>query len=323
MLHSTLSNIEHHLGKETIDAFICCASYESRCLSIAKNLLLPKDAHAVIFVNRDFLSVAKDNLKSLEGIFERHHKSYEVYQLDTCNPLFTSDQIVKGFTDLLKTKDVRRFVIDVTSFTRESLLIMLKYFHYFKPEGVIVDLVYSNAKEYSVGDSVEKKWLSSGHKEVRSVLGYPGLLLPSKQNHLIVLVGFENDRALTLVHECEPAKITLGIPDETEWPTSPHQDTNIDRLLRLKNVVGKVNDFTFRGYDAKATKSSIQKIINQDHKYNTIIAPMNTKISTIGAAMVALEDENLQICYSQADAYNIANYSEPGDHFFCLRFLPG
>ena len=42
---------------------------------------------------------------------------------------------------------------------------------------------------------------------------------------------------------------------------------------------------------------------------------MNTKISTLGAAMVALEDESIQVCYAQADVYNANNYSTPGGTF--------
>ena len=313
MQHSTLKSIEDHLGPEPIDVFICCASFEERSQSIAASLSVSKVRHAVIFVNRDYLSVAKGNLACLERIFDGRHGTYE---LDTDNPLFTADRVVEGLACLSPERGVRRVIVDVTSFTRESMLIMLRYLHDCRPEGASVEFLYANAKEYSVGDSAEKKWLSLGHKEVRSVLGYSGLLLPSKQNHLIVLVGFEDERALTLVYECEPAKITLGIADESEWATGPHQDTNVDRLRRLKNVVGEVNEFTFSGYDARATKRSIQAIIEQNQTFNTIIAPMNTKISTIGAAMVALEDEGVQICYSQADVYNTSSYSLAGKHFF-------
>ena len=99
---------------------------------------------------------------------------------------------------------------------------------------------------------------------------------------------------------------------------APHQDTNVDRLKRLKNVVGEVEEFTFSGYDARATKVAIQSIVERNRSFNTIIAPMNTKISTIGAAMVALEDDTVHVCYSQADVYNVANYSKPGEHFFHL-----
>lgn len=46
---------------------------------------------------------------------------------------------------------------------------------------------------------------------------------------------------------------------------------------------------------------------------NVIIAPMNNKISTVGAAIVALERQDIQLCYAPATYYNTVNYSTAGD----------
>lgn len=319
MIHSDeLVNVRRQLEPDPIDVFVCCAGYEERSLSIPRNLGESDVEHPVIFVNRDYLHlpVAKQHLDELRSVFPDRQCTYE---LDTGEPIFTADRIVEALSPVLDCEKKRRIVVDITSFTRESMLILLRYLFSRRQESKSIEFLYANAGEYSVGDSVENKWLSRGHKEVRSVIGYSGVLVPSKQTHLIVLVGFEDERALTLVHECEPAKISLGIADESDWATAPHQDTNVDRLTRIKNMVGMVEEFTFSGYDARSTKLSIQSIIERSQSFNTIIAPMNTKISTIGAAMVALENEIVQVCYSQADKYNISGYSRPGKHFFHLN----
>ncbi len=38
--------------------------------------------------------------------------------------------------------------------------------------------------------------------------------------------------------------------------------------------------------------------------YNIVIAPMNKKISTIGAALLPLENTDIQLCYVPARYYN-------------------
>ena len=43
--------------------------------------------------------------------------------------------------------------------------------------------------------NLEAKWLSRGIGEVRSILGYSGTLKPSRSNLLIVIVGYEYERA--------------------------------------------------------------------------------------------------------------------------------
>ena len=315
MLQRELKDIDQSLSGAPVDLFVCCASFEERSVSIASNMLSTRIRKAVIFVNRDYFEVARHNLERLKGIFSEVGRSYK---LDTSDPVFTADQMVKALSGVLGKGGTRRIVVDITSFTRESMLMLLRYLYSHKSAENSVEFVYANASEYSVGDSVERKWLSRGHREVRSVLGYSGVLIPSKQTHLIVLVGFEDERALTLVQVCEPAKITLGIADEAEWATVPHQDTNLHRLTSLKNMVGEVEDFTFSGYDALKTKETVQSIVKRNKQYNTMIAPMNTKISTIGVGMAALEDDTVQVCYSQANIYNVEGYSTPGEYFFHL-----
>ena len=123
--------------------------------------------------------------------------------------------------------------------------------------------------------------------------------------------------ALSLIEEWDPAKISLGIGDENQWATRGHQLANQHRLDRLQRVVDSVNKkFVFNGYDAKETKDAIHKLVQNSQDYNNILAPMNTKISTICAGIVAIEDESIQLCYVQPNVYNTDKYSTPGDYFF-------
>ena len=315
MHHSTLFELDGYLGTRPIDAYICCASFEERSKSIATHLNGNSVRWSWICFNRDYADLAAKNLDALQGFFPENHTLVE---LDTTNPLLTADRISSSLSELRSSDCEKRILIDVTAFTRESLLILVKFLFDGRNQGHTIEFVYANASEYSIGDSTEEKWLSKGNREVRSVLGYPGVLVPSRQSHLIVLVGFEDERALSLIYECEPSRISLGVGNDREWATSPHQDTNVARLKRLKNMVGAVEEFKFTGYDARDTKRTIKEIVEKGSGYNTVIAAMNTKISTLGAAMVALENQNVQMCYAQANIYNARNYSAPGQHFFHL-----
>lgn len=309
-----LSALNDYLGRRRIDALLCCASFEERCRVIPETVEVDKISHLWVSFNREFERLSKPNLEALES---RYQGSCTVMELGINDPIVTADCFANHLEELCRISSAR-IVVDITSFTRESLLILIKFLSERMSEGQSLEFLYLRAKEYSVGDPPQHKWLSKGNREVRSVLGFPGAMVPSRGNHLIVLVGFEDERALSVVRECEPSLISLGVGDETEWATAPHQDTNITRLRRLQSMLGRVNVFAFRGYDANSTKRTVQGLIETKQAYNTILAPMNTKISTLGAAMVALEDESIQVCYAQADVYNTKNYSAPGEHFFHL-----
>ena len=314
MYSGELGALNEYLGKRRIDALLCCASFEERCRVIPEAMEVDKISHIWVSFNREFERLSQPNLEALKN---RYRGCCTVMELDATNPIVTADSFAKHLEELCRIPSAR-IVVDITSFTRESLLILIKFLSERLSEDQALEFLYLRAKEYSVGDAPQHKWLSKGNREVRSVLGFPGAMVPSRGNHLIVLVGFEDERALSVVRECEPSLISLGVGDETEWATAPHQATNITRLRRLQSMLGAVRVFEFRGYDAKSTKRTVQELIESEHAYNTVLAPMNTKISTLGAAMVALEDESIQVCYAQADVYNTRNYSSPGEHFFHL-----
>ena len=114
--------------------------------------------------------------------------------------------------------------------------------------------------------------------------------------------------------------MSIGYGDRSEVSTGPHQVTNDTKVERIRSVLGSVEVFVFSCYDAPSAEEAIRKIVREHDQYNTIVAPMNTKISTLGAARAALRDESIQVCYAQADIYNYRNYSRPGDSYYHQRF---
>ena len=319
-INKQLSKLNSTLIDAPIDVFICSASYEDRCKSITHNLGDVQIERSIVAYNNNFLPLVQKNLTYLsKTLIERTGKDRLLeLALDTNKPIWTADHIVQIVGSAVM-EGAHRFVIDATTFTRESLLILVRFLKQSLKTSDSVQFLYAPAKEYSIGTQYEDKWLSRGIREVRSVLGYPGDFLPSRQTHLIILVGFEDDRAISLIRECEPALISLGLGDRAEAGTGPHQSTNEHRFARLKSSLDSASDFVFKGYDAEATRKILKERVSAAPDMNTIIAPMNTKISTLAAAALALENKSIQICYAQANIYNYSRYSSPDDNFYLFR----
>ena len=302
--------------QEPVDLFICSASFERRCLSIAEHLDESRIGHVLIAHNQRFRDVVDANLQFLQ---ERFLGKESTLVVDSADPVLTANNVVESIREQGR-KSTQRVLIDITAFTHETLLILLRVCSYEFDESSVVDFLYAPASEYSIGDEPGDKWLSKGISEVRSVIGYPGAFAPSRDTHLIVLAGFEDYRALSLIQELEPSLVSIGYGDRSEVGTGPHQVTNETKVERIRSVLGSVEDFIFSCYDALSAEKTIRKIVREHVQYNTIVAPMNTKISTLGAARVALRDESIQICYAQADIYNYRKYSRPGDDYYHQRF---
>lgn len=268
--------------------------------------------HCVLAYNEDYYSVLSENLGRLRRLFCR----VTVCKMRTNDPLRTADEIVRSVDSAwpkqCATKPIR-VAIDITTFTRESLLMLMKYVWSKMGEGHRLSLYYSHAQEYSVGVDGSSKWLSSGIREVRSILGYPGKFLPSRRNHLILMTGFEDARALRLVSEWEPSLLSLGVADSAELHTAEHQRINEERMRRVHNIFGPVRYFSFSAYDPTRARKALEAQTGLGNDMNTLVAPMNTKISTVGAGLMALHNPEVQLCYAQAELYNDRAYSVPGD----------
>ena len=78
-------------------------------------------------------------------------------------------------------------------------------------------------------------------------------------------------------------------------------------------------DFEFSCRDLEKTIETIKDIITQNPKANYILVPLNTKLSTISTAIVALENPQIQLCYAVPEIYNYENYSSPGENITIIE----
>lgn len=296
------------------DVFMCCASFESRSQSAPAQLEGMNFARALVCANQNFPKVFRQDARQL---MSRFGAAAELVPLSTDDPLRTADSLRDAVDSALKM-NLKRFLVDITTFTHESLLILLRIFQLREIESP--EFVYTTAKEYSIGDPDEKKWLSKGIGDVRSVLGYPGNALPSRRVHLIIMAGFEADRAERLLQEYEPTELSLGVGDPDYSISPDHYRANKVFHGRLAEKYARVREFTFSCTDPEQTRDVLREQRLAFPEHNTIIAPLNTKISTVGAGMLALRDKSIQLCYATAHRYNQARYSTPGDdcYYFSL-----
>jgi hypothetical protein len=310
-----LQDIDELIGIGPIDVFFCCSGFEDRSsilpVAVSKRLV----ERVYVACHQDY---EEQSIPSMEKIKNAFRDNAKIFETNTSNPLLTADRL----SELVQQTFVgapKKVVIDITAFTREALVMFIRLLRNFKRKSDLCQLIYLGAREYSVGDPKPEKWLSKGIREVRSVLGFAGEIYPSRKNHLIILLGFEDQRALSLVRECEPSRISIGICDGSVSYTAPHQETNIECFTRLASFVKEAGAFVFDGYDPMSAASKIIELDRQYSDFNTIVAPMNTKISTVGAALAAIKQESIQLCYAQANIYNVERYSAVSDEVFIFE----
>ena len=300
-----------------IDYFFCCASFEKRCLSVANNVAINRIANSAICFNEDQVATFKGFEVELRQRLSS--TNYSEIGLNSSQPMITASRL-KKYLDNIIYHDQKIFLIDITTFTHEALLILFRLLIAKKIPGENIFYVYNNALDYATNEKeLSKKWLSAGVKEIRSIIGFSGFMSPLKKNLLIVLVGFEPDRTIKIINEYQPDAISLGvgynycsdIGNSVEFNKSIHKQI----LSEFQNA----KTFEFSVLDPIETGIAVKKEILEHPNMNIILAPMNNKISTLGVGKLAIETPNIQLCYIPARYYNISSYSLPGEKIFIFR----
>jgi hypothetical protein len=314
-----IASVAEHLPK-IIDAYICCASYEDRSYVLAEAIPLALINRAAVFVNENILQYVGKNADRLLGRFKN---CGERISIDSANPILTGDKMLQFCKSQVFFGEPKNCLVDITTFTHEELLILFKVISTLKRREDKVFFSYVNAEEYSIGLPQESKWLSKGVSEIRSVLGYSGELLPSKKNHLIIIVGYEHERASQLIAYFEPNKLSLafGVAETATSDKNHAANAYFHHLLvNTASIYGNIGEFKISCNNPLPAKQVILEYLDANAEYNNILVPMNTKLSTIACALASFEKPSLQLCYAQPLQYNYLNYSKPGKTCYFIYY---
>jgi hypothetical protein len=164
------------------------------------------------------------------------------------------------------------------------------------------------------------QWLSGKVSSVRSILGYPGDIRPSRTTSLVVLMGFEVERARSIIENYEPRQIILGMGRKSESISDDLYDRNkqLFDVARHEFDVNTENTFEFSSREPLKVQSELSKIVRRVDRSNIIIAPLHTKLSTVGVGLYALDHPMVQVCYAPVEEYNEEAYSAPGDDVYLV-----
>ena len=286
-------------------AFWGCIGFEDRSVSVLKDIIEGggKPSKINIFCSKESVVALKMNVK----LFKAYVDDFQPINIYYNNPVDTADIFIQYFENVKKSK-ISSLVLDITTFTREWILIILAISKMSRFKNIKIYVAYNYAA------SMSNDWLSLRPRQLRTVLGYPGIISPSKKNHLVLILGHEIERALSIIDEIEPAYITVITGSREGSVTKEMCDRNNNFKDYIMNNYCKISDHKqINVRDFLAAKESIQCIIESSSGYNIIIAPLNTKISTLAAGSVALENKNIQICYMPMELYNSKNFSTPSN----------
>ncbi|MBC7523227.1 MAG: hypothetical protein H7239_02145 [Flavobacterium sp.] len=305
-------NIAENLG--IIDLLLLSSGFENRSKELSNFLIKSKIKNLIIFHLDDNYHLAnknKDEIVSKLNIKEIvEYPKNDAYA--TYNILFSC--ITKKIKNISKHKI--KVVVDVTAFSREILLMLIKVLtNEIFQNKIELSLVHSPVDNYCENDIL---WLTKGVREIRPVFGYSGLMTPSKKLLLIVLNGFEDERTETIIDSFEPHALILGNPS-LEGSINPNLKALVDEKynkIKSKFLGILKKEIEFSCIDIQPTIDILMRV-NDEFKdeYNIVISPLNNKTSTIAVAITAILQDDIQVSYASANQYNIIKQLSPTDYF--------
>ena len=214
--------------KKHYDVFLTSASYEKRCLSIMDAV------NNVIDFNYKFVSLSiphKDLMKENLEIFKRN--KFVIIEINNAEQVKTATNFIEHIGQVLNENPKATFLVDITTFTKQTLLILLRILRESLYESNQIQFLYTPAEEYSIGLEYADKWLSRGVIKVNSILGFAGIIKPSNLYHLVILMGYEVERAAALINAYEPSKISVGYARKDDSISDAHYQIN---KLKLSGI---------------------------------------------------------------------------------------
>ena len=292
---------------------LCFASFENRCKTLSQYCNKAKIKKAYIFKNFSDSSLAPAIENNYRYLISRFI-DYKEKPIRISSSVSITDTLYQSVKEIMD-ENSKDLLVDITTFTHEALLILIRVLYSYRDFFSSIKLVYNSADSYSA-------WLSKGCKEVRNVIGYPGLFNPANNYRLIILTGYELERATKLVELMEPDSLSIGhstdAVSENNYKVSNTFKQKFEKwMYNINNI--NCTKFDFSCYDLDSTINTLETIVDEKtNDENLIIVPLNTKLSTVSVALVALAHKQVQVVYPIPETYN-SDYSQPGDYFAIIN----
>ena len=277
------------------DLFICCASFEDRCVSSALTVRADfRTRFAVIFVIEEplYKKQVETNLFRLQS--ELGKRAAEGIFVIRCQ----RDDPIEGITQLRniwgrckpKDPDEPFITIDISGFTKIYLFELLHY--------LVVELNLGLPRLLHTTQTYLPTKLTRGVQQITTIHNFFGTISYEKQTILVLLLGFEPERSLAVWKHFNPSRTIALITNPPRYGNLnylKYARENNSYLLSQPSI--EVRDVP---PDNPYGVKSVLEAIHSDTRglFNMVIGPFGTKPQVVGVFLFCLEHPKVQVVYS-------------------------
>lgn len=289
------------------DIFIISASPEERCKGLI-NLISPQyKCNTIYLLKYDHPDKRREeNIQYMKKKLNNIGKITE-FQINEDKPLYLIEELIYSIKEVISDSDNPKINFDISTVIKWHLLLILKALG-ISNLAEKVRYLYTEPKDY-ITELFQP--LSFGIKKIFPIPFFSGNYDFSKHSLLILMLGYEGNRALALLEELDPSECLLLIPKPAyhkEW------EGRTEKMNRgIINIVGKSNLEYIDPRNPVLVYNKLKSILSTSKysKYNHIISPLGTKPQTLGLFLYLSDDpSNTILVYGAPLRHNNLFYSE-------------
>ena len=301
------------------DLFICCASFEDRCVSSTLRMGIDyRTRFAIIFVIEDplYKGQVDTNLYRLQTeLGKRTSKGIFVISCQKENPIEGISQLKNIWTQCEPRNSEEPFItIDISGFTKIYLLELLHY--------LVIKLNLGIPRMLHTTQAYLPTKLTQGVTQITTIHNFFGSLSLEKQTILVLLLGFEPERSVVVWKHFNPSKTIALITNPPRYSNLRYlkyaQENNSYLLsqpsVEVRNVPAD---------NPYAVKNVLEAIYNDTRgSFNMVIGPFGTKPQVVGVFLFCLEHPKVQVVYSYPLKYTKSYLRRKPDPTLLLPLAP-
>jgi len=295
-------------------AFFCHSSFEPRALASIRS---SDRCHGIDY---SFVFHSNDYLGS-EAYRENHGKIVEhLGSVSTNTPVEVPvdcenrDDLIHSYRDSIRKtlQQVDDIALDMSTFTRGRMICLLDLIIREKGDKPLY-LFYSEPEKYATEQAENNTaWMTKGAKNIVSVPGFGGDRQTEKKKLLVLLLGHDAERAVSVVETVDPDMIVV-----VSQGTLKHRKKLQEVFLRINaNILEKygpriatIHTAPPRGWEA------VYDLFGRIHgmycnQYNITACLDGTKMQVVGAVAFCQKHPGIELLYMEPEKYNCASYTE-------------
>ncbi len=294
--------------------FFCHSSYEPRALASIK---ASERCHGIDY---SFIFHSNDYLGS-EAYRENHGKIVEHLGALSANAPVevpvdceNRDDLIHSHQDAIKKtlQQVDDIAVDMSTFTRGRMICLLDLIIREKGDRPLY-LFFSEPEKYATEQSeVNTAWMTRGAKNIVSVPGFGGDKQADKKKLLVLLLGHDAERAVSVVETVDPDMIVVvsqGALKHRKKLREVYLKINANIMKKYGPRIATILTVPPRGWEA------VYDVFGRIHgmyrnQYNITACLGGTKMQVVGALAFCQKHPGIELLYMEPEQYNCDSYTE-------------